>query len=118
MYSKRDFEVIEQLFDRIAILLLDNVLADSKKTREEVEFLEQHHRVTKEKLETLFSDQPNTAPALQKPLTEHLMELEARIIKQTLLECKGNKAQAARMLGLRPNTLHYKLKRSDVPGEG
>ncbi len=46
-----------------------------------------------------------------KSLDEYVAEYEAGIIKQTLERCGGNKSRAARMLGLRPNTLHYKLER-------
>src|SRR3989338_4537442 len=46
-----------------------------------------------------------------KTLEEYVSEFEAQIIKQTLERCNGNKSKAARILGLRPNTLHYKLER-------
>jgi len=46
-----------------------------------------------------------------KTLDEHVGEYEARIIAQTLKRCSGNKSKAARLLGVRPNTLHYKLER-------
>ncbi len=44
-------------------------------------------------------------------------EFESRIIKQTLRRCDGNKSMAARILGLRPNTLHYKLERYGLSGD-
>ena len=50
------------------------------------------------------------APA-SMPLEEHVAAFEARLIEQTLKRCQGNKSKAARLLGLRPNTLHYKLER-------
>lgn len=46
-----------------------------------------------------------------KTLDEHIAEYEAYIIEQTIKRCDGNKSKAARLLGLRPNTLHYKLRR-------
>lgn len=46
-----------------------------------------------------------------KTLEEHVAAFEARLIEQTLERCQGNKSKAARLLGLRPNTLHYKLER-------
>lgn len=55
--------------------------------------------------------------AADKTLDQCVAEFEARIIAQTLKRCDGNKSRAARLLGLRPNTLHYKLERyglSDV----
>lgn len=49
-----------------------------------------------------------------KSLDEHVAEFEARIIAATLERCAGNKSKAARLLGLRPNTLHYKLERYGI----
>lgn len=49
--------------------------------------------------------------ALDKTLDEYLAQFEARVLAQTLARCQGNKSQAARLLGLKPNTLHYKLER-------
>ena len=47
----------------------------------------------------------------KRSLDELVRDFEARIIRQTLIKCAGNKAKTARVLGLRPNTLHYKLQR-------
>jgi len=47
----------------------------------------------------------------RRSLDDLVGEYESRLIRQTLERCKGNKSKAARMLGLRPNTLHYKLER-------
>jgi DNA-binding protein Fis/ElaB/YqjD/DUF883 family membrane-anchored ribosome-binding protein len=52
-----------------------------------------------------------------KTLDEHIAEYEAYIIEQTIKRCDGNKSKAARLLGLRPNTLHYKLRRYGLIGE-
>lgn len=46
-----------------------------------------------------------------RALDEYVADYEKQLIKQTLQRCGGNKSQAARILGLRPNTLHYKLER-------
>lgn len=54
----------------------------------------------------------------QKTLDEHVADYEARIIAETLKTCGGNKSKAARLLGLRPNTLHYKLTRYGLNGKG
>jgi hypothetical protein len=51
-----------------------------------------------------------------KTLEEHVAAFEARLIEQTLERCQGNKSKAARMLGLKPNTLHYKLERYGLGG--
>jgi len=49
-----------------------------------------------------------------KTLDEYLAEFEATILSDTLKQCEGNKSKAARLLGLRPNTLHYKLSRLGI----
>lgn len=49
-----------------------------------------------------------------KTLDEYLAEFEATILADTLKQCEGNKSKAARLLGLRPNTLHYKLSRLGI----
>ena len=49
-----------------------------------------------------------------KILSEYMAEFEASIISDTLKQCEGNKSKAARLLGLRPNTLHYKLSRLGI----
>lgn len=54
---------------------------------------------------------PLPARLEEKTLDQHIAEYEAHLIQQTLERCGGNKSQAARLLGLRPNTLHYKLAR-------
>ncbi len=46
-----------------------------------------------------------------KTLEVHVADFEAAIIRETLERCDGNKSKAAKLLGLRPNTLHYKLAR-------
>jgi DNA-binding PucR family transcriptional regulator len=52
--------------------------------------------------------------AMNKTLDEYVTGFEAQIIRQTLERCDGNKSKAARRLGLRPNTLHYKLERYGI----
>ena len=56
--------------------------------------------------------------AKSKTLEEHLADFEASILKETLERCDGNKSKAARLLGLRPNTLHYKLERLGLSNDG
>lgn len=53
-----------------------------------------------------------------KTLDEWMAEYEARIIEETLKRCNGNKSQAARLLGIRPNTLHYKIERYQNKASG
>lgn len=52
-----------------------------------------------------------TETAKVHTLEDHVNELEIKIIRDTLKRCDGNKSKAARLLGLRPNTLHYKMMR-------
>jgi hypothetical protein len=46
-----------------------------------------------------------------RTLEECVSEFEARLIADALQRCGGNKSKAARLLGMRPNTLHYKMER-------
>ncbi len=46
----------------------------------------------------------------EKTLEKYVTEFEAHLIAQALKRCDGNKSKAARLLGLRPNTLHYKIE--------
>ena len=57
------------------------------------------------------------AEAGSHTLEELLGAYEARLIAQALERCGHNKSRAARMLGLRPNTLHYKLERYGLNGK-
>ncbi len=50
----------------------------------------------------------------ERSLDELTTEFESRIIRATLEKCDGNKSKAARLLGIRPNTLHYKLRRYGI----
>ncbi|MDH3280643.1 MAG: hypothetical protein OEQ18_05895, partial [Gammaproteobacteria bacterium] len=50
----------------------------------------------------------------ERTLDELTTEFESRIIRATLKRCDGNKSKAARLLGIRPNTLHYKLRRYGI----
>ena len=43
-------------------------------------------------------------------LDDAVRQFESNIIRQALLITGGNQAKAARMLGIKPNTLNYKVK--------
>ena len=43
-------------------------------------------------------------------LTEEIQRHEAALIRHVLIDSGWNTAEAARRLGLKPNTLHYKLR--------
>jgi hypothetical protein len=55
--------------------------------------------------------------SIDRTLDECVGDFEARLIEQTLKRCNGNKSKAARLLGLRPNTLHYKIERYGIHEE-
>lgn len=80
-----------------------------------------------ERLNTKLSQVTQTPETAVSPLTPEpnddaslddlVSTFESRIIEQTLERCDGNKSKAARLLGLRANTLHYKLQRHRSPGK-
>jgi hypothetical protein len=90
IYTSRDFREIERLFGKIAGLLLDKLLETGEKPPQA---------------------QRADASQSKKSLSESVAEFEARLIRQALASCDGNQAHAARLLGVRPNTLHYKIER-------
>lgn len=47
----------------------------------------------------------------RRKLDDHVADFEKRLIARALESCGGNQARAAQILGLRPNTLHYKIER-------
>ncbi len=56
---------------------------------------------------------PNAAPGAsgESTLASAIEALELRMIREAIAACDGNLSEAARRLGIRPNTLHYKMKR-------
>lgn len=104
IYTPQDFRQIERLFERIAGLLLDKLMqSDLRHTH----------------AETMQSPK-GAATRLKKPLPESVAEFEAGLIRQALASCHGNQARAAKLLGIQPNTLHYKIERYglSVPSTG
>ncbi|HLQ25285.1 MAG TPA: helix-turn-helix domain-containing protein [Acidiferrobacterales bacterium] len=113
-----DFKVVGQLFDKLAVLLLDQIFVVEVQSAEsglQLQRLKDSQGQIGEVVEKLFAKffHQNEKEPADKSLDECLSEFEAVIIKQTLRRCRGNKAKAARLLGLRANTLHYKLERYD-----
>lgn len=90
IYMPQDFREIERVFGRIAGLLLDKLLEAEEKPSQM---------------------QKVAVSGLKKSLPESVAEFEAGLIRQALTSCHGNQAHAARLLGIRPNTLHYKIER-------
>ena len=54
---------------------------------------------------------------LSIPLGTRLREIERQVIARTLQEITQHREQAARILGISPRALHYKLKRYHLSGE-
>lgn len=50
----------------------------------------------------------------EKSFDECVKELETRLILRALESSDWNKAKAAQQLGLKPNTLHYKIERYGI----
>lgn len=86
IYSALDFKRLSGLIDKLSGLLLERALT------------EQCVRYP-------------TPIIANQTLERSIEELEARLIRDALSQAKGKKAEAARLLGIRPNTLHYKLRR-------
>ncbi len=148
VYTPLDFQMVEQLFAKMAELFLDKLtfmrtqLLDTQRrlrvldlhlrqTKEEVSALRRENRALREQKAKLVDekvtaarsdlmaqtgstgaalDHTETAPS-QRSLDDYVAAFESRIIAETLARCGGNKSKAARVLGLRPNTLYYKLER-------
>ena len=52
---------------------------------------------------------PKTPPAKQHPSFTSLKDMEARMIRETLERCGGNKSMASRMLGMSRKALYKRL---------
>lgn len=104
---------------------LESTRKENQKLRvQNAQLLRQHANTVG--LSVLNSTTDDDAPTLsaeppivmeEKTLDDYVAEFEAKIIEQVLKRCDGNKAQAARLLGLRPNTLHYKIERYGLDGK-
>lgn len=147
VYTARDFRIVEQLFDHLADNLLDHfvdlrrqLVATRRESRalgqrladleREIESLRKENRgLRSERQRWTMSQAQELAGAgelrvsLDDPATadqtlDHVLaDIEVRLIEQALRQCGGNKSEAARLLGLRPNTLHYKLQRYGLVSE-
>ncbi|HKQ30570.1 MAG TPA: helix-turn-helix domain-containing protein [Burkholderiales bacterium] len=146
VYTPLDFKMVEKLFEHMAEQFLDKLLflrsqlheardqlqtlqyrldeADTvvAKLREQNSLLRQYNfRLLRERGDTsvdVSAAKSASEPAAEKSLAEHVSQFEARLIAQALKQCGGNKSQAARILGLRANTLHYKIERYGLTDKG
>lgn len=89
IYSARDYKLFKGIIEKLAGLLLEKMIQGG-------------------------ANIPSQDPHVIKPLQQRIEELEANCIRTALALAKGNKAEAARLLGLKPNTLHYKLRRYQI----
>lgn len=90
IHSALDFKRLKTLFDQLAGLLLEY---------------------------SLFGGKERSWPLRdgdEKSLGLRIVELETKFITDALMKTKGNKAEAARLLGIRANTLHYKIRRLNI----
>lgn len=109
IFSALDFKVLQELFEKLSGLLIDQLIqldhAASKPPGSDKDKPVSRH-LARWRHETI-----NDPAHLPRPLEECIAEFEATCIKAALERSKGNKAEAARSLGLKPNTFHYKLRR-------
>lgn len=100
-YTPADFAMLDRVVRQLAGLLLDEVT-----------------RARSPREPGGFKSSPPEAQSVVGleggSLVERLARYETFLIAQALKFCDGNKAKAARLLGLQPNTLHYKLRRINV----
>lgn len=113
VHAPRDFRVLEELFRRSAGAILDQLLI-SREHGSAVSGAAANatdpsgdRNISGEK--TTPTDPNGGRADIQLP--QLMAQLEADIIRQTLARCGGNQAEAARLLGIRPNTLYYKIGR-------
>lgn len=60
---------------------------------------------------------PKAESDWSKTLDDHMAKLEVQLIRQALVDGNGNKSEAARLLGIRPSTLHYKMEKHGIVTE-
>jgi len=106
IYTPADFRTVDQVVRQLAGLLLDELLKHGPVS---------HPLTVDDQMKLMSRESTDAADSDAIPPAHHLAErlarYEAFLIEEALRACKGNKAKAARLLGLQPNTLHYKLKR-------
>ncbi|HLF23503.1 MAG TPA: helix-turn-helix domain-containing protein, partial [Burkholderiales bacterium] len=138
VYTPVDFDEVKRLFDRLADHMLDEQMhmrAELTLARRETQELHRHianaaqhlHAIEKQLAEHKNARHENPPPSTadaaghdavaqeaatsRKSLADYVADLERRMIINALERCGGNQAKAAEYLGLRPNTLHYKMQR-------
>lgn len=141
IYTPFDYEWVTPLFERVANHLLDeqmllrHVLTEERRklramrrrlenvgwqletTENRLQLVSEENRRLREQATAEAGDPLARRMALVErsadggTLDEHVSRFEAQMIADALAQCDGNQARAAALLGLRRNTLHYKIKR-------
>jgi DNA-binding protein Fis len=142
VYTPLDFEAVERVLNQIGERFVDRVSqlrAQLTETRQDLRDYQRRlteawaaqttlqrqldeakaeNKELRARTKTLLHEQhvaaATTVAPPEKALAALLADFEARIISETLTACGGNRSEAARILGLRPNTLHYKMRRLDI----
>lgn len=109
IYTPSDFQMLDRVVKQLAGLLLDQLALSAEERPALVHPTKQ--------AEPSADHQTIANSDLIQPLAERLAHYEAFLIAEALKCCDGNKAKAARLLGLQPNTLHYKLRRLNLPAQ-
>ena len=144
VYTPVDFDEVKRLFDRLADHMLDEQMqmrAELTLARRETQELHRHIADAAQHLEMInrqlaerdsargkapTSNTPAAAgldaevqeiAASRKTLADYVADLERSMIVNALERCGGNQSKAAEYLGLRPNTLHYKIQRYGLVDE-
>jgi hypothetical protein len=106
IHTPMDFQIVGRLLKHAAGWCLDNTLrgmalqsGDNTDTGKD---WQQYDRTT-------VPQPAETRSPLS--LDEQIAELECQIIREALVRCKGSQAEAARQLGIKPNTLYYRIRR-------
>ncbi|HEX9812373.1 MAG TPA: helix-turn-helix domain-containing protein, partial [Burkholderiales bacterium] len=138
VYTPVDFDEVKRLFDQLADHLLDEQMhmrAELNQARRETQELHrqiadaaQHLEIVNKQLAerdiarrksppTSAAEPTELDAAMQeiatnrKTLADFVADVERRMITDALERCGGNQSKAAEYLGIRPNTLHYKMQR-------
>ena len=138
VYTPADFDEVRKFFDRLADHLLDEQMhmrEELEQAQREAQELHRHladaaqqlERINKQLVErdiahregsltdadesTQVDDDIREIAANRKTLADFVADVERRMILDALKRHGGNQSKAAEYLGLRPNTLHYKIQR-------
>lgn len=140
VYTPLDFEAVETLLTKIGERFMDDMnrlraqfcearqdihdyqrrLAESWAAKTEMQQrigdLQRENELLRTRLQLLLAEYERGQPPLEpeKDLETYLADSERQVIERALAACGGNRAKAARMLGIRPNTLHYKMRRLGI----